>query len=370
MKICFTIDQTYLHGGIERVLATKANYFAEVLQYDVYIITTHQNNQTPTYPFSNKIQHIDLGIPYNRTVSYFKWNNLKLVPKHYHQLKKVLRSLQPDVWIVCHFAVDFFFNPIIAKQLHIPVIKEYHGSAYTRLQDSTQQNWLTRLQLKIEKQYAALVLLNEGERAFYQHHNVVVIPNPQEPLPISADMKATKVLAAGRVAPIKNFSRLIDVWQHIHKKFPHWELHIWGPDYLNTIAQLQQKIKDVGLESVIHFKGATNDLAAEMDQYSIYAMSSDSECFPMVLLEALSAGMPSIAYDVPTGPKYIITNEVTGFLITNNDIDTYVDRLALLINDNTLRANMSEASKTKSAQYLPEAIMPKWVQLINDLRND
>lgn len=371
MKICFTIDQTYLHGGIEKVLAIKANYLADVLQYDITIITTHQNNNKPQYPLSEKIRQVDLGIHYNRQISYFAWANLKCVPQHYRRLRKALQLLQPDVWVVCHYAVDFFFNPVIAKNLGIPVVKEYHGSAYKRFerQKANQYSRMDRWQLKAELQYSALVLLNEGELPFYQHPVKKVIPNPQPVIGTKAILSAQKVLAAGRVAPIKNFGRLIDIWIPIQKRFPDWELHIWGPDYLDTIAALKEKVNKAGLSGNIHFKGAIDDIGQIIDQYSIYAMTSDSECFPMVLLEAQSAGMPIIAFDVPTGPKYIIKDGLSGYLVNKENEEDYIIKLGKLMESEMRRLAMGKEGQLASETYLPSAIMQQWEQLFKDLKN-
>lgn len=50
MKIVFNTDQIYLHGGIEKVMATKANYFANLPNTEVYIITTEQGINEVCYP--------------------------------------------------------------------------------------------------------------------------------------------------------------------------------------------------------------------------------------------------------------------------------------------------------------------------------
>ena len=128
MKVMFSSDHTYLHGGIEKVMAGKANYFADILGYEVYILTTQQTNNQPCYALSNKIKLIDLDVRYKRDKSYFHPINLIKIPGHYARLKKVLKEIRPDVFIVCNFAFDFYWLPFIEKRIF--KIKEFHSSRY------------------------------------------------------------------------------------------------------------------------------------------------------------------------------------------------------------------------------------------------
>src|SRR5690554_6663225 len=115
MKILFSTDQTYLHGGIEKVMAEKANYFADVLGYDVTILTTEQNDQPAQYPLSKAVKQADLGVNYNRIKSYFSFQNIRKLPLHFYRQQKALHQINPDIVIVCNYAFDFYWYPFIHK---------------------------------------------------------------------------------------------------------------------------------------------------------------------------------------------------------------------------------------------------------------
>ena len=138
MKILFLTDQTYLHGGIEKVLATKANYLAEHYQHQVYIITTEQRNNKPCYSFSDKINFRDLEINYHREKSYFHPSNLIKVLYHFLLLKKTIADLKPDVIVMCNYAFDFYFLPFILPK--IPKVKEFHSSRYLEFRNTKTKN--------------------------------------------------------------------------------------------------------------------------------------------------------------------------------------------------------------------------------------
>jgi len=372
MKIVFSIDQTYLHGGIEKVLAEKVNYLVGELDYEVIIVTIHQNNKADCYAMDPNVQRVDLNIPYNRNVSYFSKQNLFFIPRHYKALKKTMQLLAPDIWVVCNFGVDFFFNTRIARKLKIPIIKEFHGSEYKRLENKSlgDGSLLQKIQYTQEARYDALVVLNPSEKVFFTSNNVVIIPNPLQLSDVRCDSASKKVLAAGRLAPVKRFDKLIEIWAVIHTQFPDWQLDIWGPSYLDTHQQLNTLITSLGLEKVVHIRGSVQDIQTVIQEYSIYAMTSETECFPMILLEAQSVGMPIVAYDVPTGPKSIVMHQQNGLLVTNDKKTAFVLALKSLMGDEARRTDFGKMGVKNSRNYAPEMVMKQWVELFEKLKTN
>ena len=371
MKIVFSTDQVYLHGGIEKVLTEKANYFAEVFGYDVIILTTEQRNRPSCYFLSRKVILLDLGINYIRSKSYFDKTNLVKVPGHFRKLKQSLKELNPDVIIVCNYSFDFYWLPFLLKK--IPKWKEYHSSRYfIHQQRLNNQSFLKRIKYGFndwfESKYNKLILLNPDEKLFYKTGNKVVIPNP---VPINeelvAPLKNKRVLAAGRISPVKGFEKLIKAWNIINQKYPDWQLHIYGEDYLNTKQKLQSLIDQWGLEDGVYFKGMTNNMVDTMLDYSIYALSSKTECFPMVLLESLSVGLPVVSFDCPTGPRNIITDGIDGFLAEDQNIALLAEKILALIEDKEKRIEMGIQAKKNSHRFANEHIMKQWQKLISDL---
>ena len=128
MRIVFSTDQVYLHGGIEKVMAEKANYFVDVLGYEVIILTTEQKRNQACYPLSSKIKFIDLDINYHRNKSYFSSANIVKLPIHFFRLRKVLKEIKPNIVIVCNYAFDYFLMPFLFNSAE--KWKEFHSSRY------------------------------------------------------------------------------------------------------------------------------------------------------------------------------------------------------------------------------------------------
>lgn len=356
-KIVFNTDQIYLHGGIEKVMAVKANYFANLPGIQVYIVTTEQQGKEPCYLLDEKIKLIDLGINYCRDKSYFSKENILKAFKHYKSQKRLFKELNPDVIISPNYNFDFYWLPFI--QRNSKKIKEIHSSRY---------RWSASLKNKInswfESKYDTIVVLNPDEQKYFNLKNVVVIPNPVEIPEVQANLDKKQVIAAGRISPVKAFDHLITAWKQVYAKHPDWELHIYGQNYLNTEQQLQKLVQDFGLESVVHFKGSVANMTQTMLDYSIYAMSSVTECFPMVLLEALSVGLPIVSYDCPNGPRNIITDKADGFLAQHQNPFDLADKIMMLIEDKELLLQMGEYAKKNSVRFSTKNIMQIWLHLL------
>jgi glycosyltransferase involved in cell wall biosynthesis len=369
MKIVFLIDHIYLHGGIEKVLAEKANYFVDVLKYEVTILTTQQDNKPSCYPLSDKVKLMDLGINYNRSKSYFHISNLKKIFYHFSNRRKFLKSINPDFVIVVNHDFDFYWIPFLHKTSK--KIKEYHNSQYTRQEGlpSIKKKLLDKITRFVENKYDVLVVLNKDEQMFFKSSNTIVIPNPISIPTFQSKLDKKKVLAAGRISPVKGFDRLMEIWALVLTDYPAWELHIYGEDYLDTQSKLEEQIVKLGIEKNVSFRGVTKNITDTMLDYSLYLMTSYTESFSMVIVESLSIGLPVVAFDVPTGPRNLITNNVDGVLVENNDIESYSRIVSNLILDTSKRKIMGLEAKKNSLYFENANIMTKWSELLNKLKD-
>ncbi|WP_130734302.1 glycosyltransferase family 4 protein [Flavobacterium sp. J27] len=366
MKIIFNTDQIYLHGGIEKVMTTKVNYFAQLPNVEVYIVTTEQKGNTSCYPLDARVQLIDLNINYNRSLSYFSKENIKKAISHFKKQKALFKELQPDVVISPNFNFDHYWLPFF-KSIK-KTIKERHSSRYFEAEQYKSATFMRKLIFMfnnwIDSKYSHIVVLNKDEAQYVKTNNAVVIPNPIDEVPFKADPSRKQVIAAGRIAPIKGFEQLIMAWKIINKEFPDWMLHIYGTDYLNTKKSLEEQIVELGLSNVVEINESVDNIPKIMQQYSIYALTSKTECFPTVLLESLAVGLPIVSYDCPNGPRHIITTNVDGILVENQNYEEFAKALKKMINDIDLRMVMSENGIKNGQRFKTENIMKSWISLL------
>lgn len=367
MKIVFNTDQIYLHGGIEKVMATKVNYWANLPNVEVFIVTTEQQGNQPCYPLDSRVQLIDLGINYERNKSYFSKENRSKAVQHFKKQKALFKQLNPDVIISPNFNFDHYWLPFIKSNAKL--IKERHSSRYLEPEQRKNASFLARLKFQltdwIESKYNHIVVLNIDEAKYVRTGNAIVISNPIDPTPLQAHLQNKQVMAAGRIAPVKGFDQLIEAWKTVHQQTPDWQLHIYGDNYGATQQELEILIHNYQLQDVVYFKGSVNNIPKVMTDYSIYALTSVTECFPTVLLEALNVGLPIISYDCPNGPRHIVTDGEDGILVINQNPEDLANQLLNLIQHPTELHIMSEKGKQNSNCFSTDSVMQKWNNLIN-----
>lgn len=371
MKLVYNTDQIYKHGGIEKVMASKANFFVEHAKFEVHIITTEQELKEPCYQLHEKIRHFDLGINYDRSRSYWSLYNLKKGALHCLRQYKHYKKMKPDVVISPNYNFDHYWLPFILPK-KTKLIKELHSSRYyeakSRKKKGLKNKLFWKLQDWIESKYDKIVVLNTDEVTYRPGTNVVCIHNPVENSNCLATMASKKVIAAGRMTPVKGFDDLIRAWHIVHFEFPEWQLHIYGDNYGDNKQKLQGLLEQLDLSNSIQLKPSVSNFIDTMTDYSIFALSSTTECFPTVLLEALSIGLPVVSYDCPNGPRHIISHEQDGILIKERNSHKFAQALISLIQDEKKRIVFSQKAKNNSAKFHTSTIMNQWVDLLNNIK--
>jgi len=364
-KIVYILEQFYLHGGIEKITATKANWLV-MNGYEVTIIVNRQQNKPFVYPLHKAVNFIDLAIDYHSGISYFHPKNLVKAPQHIFKLQKLLNKLKPNVVIMLSLQFDHYALPIISTA---KTIREHHSSRYYyAIERKKTISIFKKLKYSFEdyilKKYSHNVVLTPDEKKRYKANNLIVLPNGIVSSNNTLNLARKKiVLTAGRISKVKNFEHLIAIWQQITVKYPDWQLHIYGGGDIAYEKQLNQKIKDLGITKTTCLCGNTTELAIKMQEAAIYAMTSHTECYPMVLLEAQVAGLPIISYDCPYGPRNIIQGGLDGVLVENQNKEAFAIQLEKLILDEIKRVKMGKHAIITVKKNQLTTIMEEWVEL-------
>ena len=101
----------------------------------------------------------------------------------------------------------------------------------------------------------------------------------------------------------------------------------------------------------------TPDISQEYAKSSICAVTSYFEGFSLALLEAMKHGVPCVAFDCPFGPRNIINDSYSGFLVNDGDIRVFAERVCRLIEDEELRKHFSKTAIDFSDTFNVDTIM-------------
>ena len=210
--------------------------------------------------------------------------------------------------------------------------------------------------------------LTEGDAEAYRRHlkgqtRVECMPNGVPELGgRRAELANKTVVAAGRIGPQKGFDRLLPVWAKVAAEHPDWELKIWGGG--KGIGKLRRQAEELGIADSAHLMGFTSQLHEELADSALYVMSSRKEGFPMVLLEAMSAGLPVVSFDCPTGPRDIIREGVDGYVVPDGDGDALAVAMSRLMDDAEMRKAFGAAAVEGAARYDLGTIARRWEELL------
>ncbi|WP_394760354.1 glycosyltransferase family 4 protein [Flavobacterium sp.] len=363
MRILYITPKISGSGGVARVLSIKTNYFSEKFKIDVHILTQNEENISLFYDFTNKTRFHYIKLTGNRFQYLFQYIK---------GLNKCINQIKPDIIIVCDNGLKGYFVPWLL-QTKIPILFESHGSRYIEEKQNSEKLFaqiLFKLKFYLKKigikSYDKVILLSNESKKEWNLKNVQVIPNPNW---FSSNIKSKldnkKAISVSRYSYEKGIDRLLLIWQKVTETHPDWILDIYGEydsnsNYVSLAKQLQ-------IDNKVNFKNPVKDIQEKYQESSIYLMTSRSEGFPMVLLEAMSFGLPVVAYDCPIGPRAIITNNTTGFLINDGDEQAFANKVSELIENIELRKRIGANAKEAMTEYTIENVMEKWQQLFNSL---
>ena len=196
------------------------------------------------------------------------------------------------------------------------------------------------------------------------HTKLTVIPNFLADMPdYSEEERKNQVVAVGRLHEVKGFLRLLDVWSKVDKKNK-VILKIIGDG--DQKSDIESRIRQLQLEESVVLTGAMahDKVMEEMRHSQVYAMTSRTEAFPFVLIEAMYSGLPVIAYDVRVGPAAIVHDGHDGYLVPDNNEEEFVSRLESLLEDGGKRREMSENAKDTAKHFSEEIVMKKWLDIL------
>ena len=376
-KIVYCTPALYSAGGTERVVSLKANYFADVLGYDVTIIVTEGKNSNSFFHLSDKVEVINLGLNFEEiwNVSFIEkvFLYLKKQRKYKKLLKRELMRIRPDITITTLRREINFINEINDGSRKIG--EQHLSRSNYRRTDPRFTNicekffyrwWKNRIVYSLTKLDKLVVLTPDAASEWTEVKNIIMIPDP---LPIKVESCSTRsskrVITIGRYSYEKGYDLLLKVWSIVEKKFSDWQLDIFA---MGDPTPYVKMMDDLSIDKKrCHLNSSVVDVEDVYMKSSILVQPSRTEGFGLVIVEAMSCGLPVVSFDCENGPRSVITNGEDGFLIPPFDVEMFANSLMRLMSDDDLRESMGEKGKQNSQRYDIDIVGQQWKQLFDEL---
>ena len=358
------------YGGIERFITNLANGISD--DYNVEIISTYKLLDKPFFNLNDNI-----------SVKYLITNlkpNKSLVKKYMkeHRFIKLFKELIKSIKILYYkksrminFIKKCDSDIIIStRDIHNKWLGKYAKKSIIKIgsehNDIDSLKYIKNISETAKKLDYFIVVSKKMVKDYkkYLSTPVIHIPNSIERLPSDfSKLNTNNIITVGRLESIKGYEDLIDVMNIVVSKNKNIVLNIVGDG--NQYELLKNKINELSLDNNIKLLGykKSEELSELYNESSIYVMSSFSESFGLVLLEAQSHGLPCIAFDSANGAKELIHNGIDGYLIENRNKKKMADKILELINNKDECRKLGGNALDNSKNYLSKNIKQKWVDI-------
>ena len=367
MKLLY-IQDILEFGGINRISSVKQNYLINKNYEIINLCMADKKNNISDYKYDDKIKFKSLYTSdFDRFLSIPIIGRLIRFIYYRFNFLKILLQINPDIIITTRDYIEPL--TIILLTFWKKRILEFHGSLTLSEIENVSLN--RRLRYLIKYRFYNLVTLTYEDKKIRESNfggKYYVIPNPNYFIPDKlSNLKEKNVVSIGRYNFQKGYDLLIPKWKKVSELYPSWKLNIYGKGEQRDF--LHQLICDNKLENQVILCGPTNDLNTVFHKSSIFVMSSRFEGFPLVIPESMSYGVPCVSLKCPAGPSEIISDGEDGFLAENSDFDDLINKVILLIKDESVRIKMGKKASENIKRYSIENIMTMWEELFYKIRN-
>ena len=361
------------YGGIETAVINTANALES--EYDIELVSLYnlKKNQTSRIKDNIAIKYLYNGEP-NKEEFKDSLKQHKYIKTLFEGIKAIYILILKRVLIVneildsdAHYLVStrYDFSILLSRygsSSNIKIAEEHHYHN----NDKKYINILKNKYYNIDYLFALTKTLYDDYHTFLKnnsHTKVVLMPNMLDTIPKQkSSLNKKNLITMSRFDYGKKNDDIIKAFSKIKEK--DWKLYILGDGI--EFDNLKKLVKELSLEDRVIMPGYTKkeDLEKYLLDSSIYLMASLTEGLPMVLLEAMSYGIPCIAYETASGVNDIIDDGINGFVIKNRDESKYVECIEKIINNSKLRGEMSKNAINKAHKFSSHEIVKKWNKVL------
>ena len=359
-------------GGIEKYISSLSKMLEQ--NYKIEIISTYKTLDKPAFDFSDKvkIKYLINDRPYKeelkdsikklKLISIVKYlfKNAKLLMLKYSENIKIIKSINSDYIITTRD----FHNKLVGKYAKDKIIK----IATEHNHHNNNSRYIKKVVTSL-KNIDYFVVVSEDLKEFYKNKigdtKCLYIPNVIDNIYDKPKYNTNyNLVSVGRFSKEKAFEDLIEVIGIVKKDIPNIHLNLVGDGNLKN--DITNKIESLDLKENIKLCGylSQSEIKKVMLDSSLYVMTSLTESFGLVLIEANSYGIPCIAFDSASGAKQIIENKE--LLISNRDKEKMAKLIVKLLKDKDKLQAYGKEAYNNCQKYLLVNVKKKWLDLLSN----
>lgn len=393
MKICFYCDSIFTFGGVQRVLAVLSKELTK--KHEITILTLDDPSledrtmygldeveieciflkypKSPIYEFLPSKAYSFLYkkiLPQNKLFS--QWYGYSSFPKSKRDhLINILNKGNYDIVVSVHVFLSFHLASI-KDRINLETIGWMHNSydAFFKIDTGYVKHLYNFFKYQMKELSRIIVLSHNDSNLYRQKFGIhsQVIYNPLTILPDGKAQAEKKFLAIGRFSPLhKGFDILIKAFALFAEHDNEWTLDIVGDG--PEKKYFESLIEKYALGNRILIHPFTKNVGAFYKKASVYILSSRWEGFGLVLLEAMSYGLPIIASELPV-TKELLDSKGVGLFFQNENIEDLCQKMKNIAQmDNLELKKMSGNALAYSNYFSISKITEEWENLFIDLQN-
>lgn len=365
------------YGGLEKQTVTLINELAKNKKYEIEIVSVYDLlNGKSFYEIDNKVKitFLSKSGPNHKAIYEAKKNKklFKLLKEtinalislkyKYVDLKKYIRKAKTDVIV----STRIEFAKMIKRRDTINISQEHsyiNNEKYiNKVRKSFNNiNYVVVMTEKAKNDY------NKWLDTYNNYSKVVNIPNMIDiKTEKKSDLNSNQIISVGRLEEEKDFISLIKMFDILYKKNNKLKLKIVGDG--KQRKELEELVNKLNLQENVIFTGRLEQQQVENEilNSDLFVLTSYKESFSLVLVEAMSLGVPCVCFDIEVGPREIISNGVNGYLINGRNVVDMANKVEELLKNKQELEKMANNSLCMSEKYRPEKIIKLWEGIFGD----